>query len=151
MKNFLAILVGMCFFAAGVDASAVEMGTASEAVALVKKATALVKQAGKEKAMAEFNNPHGAFVDRDLYIFVIDLDGKTLANGSNQKLIGKNVEEMKDADGTLFIKRFIDIAQTKGSGWTDYKWVDPVTKDIRPKSTYVEKVDDIVIGCGVYK
>jgi len=151
MKKLLGIFFGIAFFVASVTVVAAEKGTANEAVALVKKATALVKQVGKEKAIAEFNDPKGSFVDRDLYIFVIDMDGKTLANGANQKVVGKNMIEMKDADGNLFIKHFIEIAQAKGSGWSDYKWVDPVTKTIQQKTTYVEKVDDIVIGCGIYK
>jgi len=150
MKKLLALFFGVTFFSANF-AVAAEMGTANEAVALVKKATARVKQVGKEKAIAEFNDSKGPFIDRDLYIFVVDMEGKTLANGSNQKVVGKNVIEMKDADGNLFIKHFIEIAQSKGSGWSDYKWVDPVTKGIRPKTTYVEKVDDIVVGCGIYK
>jgi cytochrome c len=151
MKKLLTMLFGVFFLTAGIGAVAAETGTANEAVALVKKAAAFVKQSGKDKALAEFNNPQGAFVDRDLYIFVIDMDGKTLANGFNQKVVGKNVIEMKDADGKFFIKHFIEIAQAKGSGWSDYQWPDPVTKTIRPKSTYVEKVGDIVIGCGIYK
>lgn len=148
MKRILAALFGVWFLIAQSVAWA---ATPEEATTMVKKAVAYIKQAGKDKAIAEFNNPQGQFVDHDLYIFVIDMNGKTLANGSNAKLIGKNVIEMKDADGKPFIKHFVDIAQTKGSGWSDYQWVDPVTKAIRPKTTYVEKVDDIVVGCGIYK
>jgi signal transduction histidine kinase len=58
---------------------------------------------------------------------------------------------MKDQDDKPFIKSFIELANTKGSGWVDYKWVHPVTKAMAMKSTYIEKVDDIVIGCGIYK
>lgn len=149
MKKLLAILLGVGVYLVG--AINVWASTPDDATALVKKAVALVKQSGKDKAIAAFNNPQGDFVKGDLYVFVVDMNGKTLANGSNAKLIGKNVIDMKDADGKLFIKGFIDIAQSKGSGWSDYQWVDPVTKAIRPKTTYVEKVDDIVIGCGIYK
>jgi cytochrome c len=151
MKKLLTTLCSMFFLLAGFDAAAADAGTANDATALVKKAVAFYKQAGKEKALAEFNKPGSAYIDRDLYIFVIDMDGKTLANGVNPKIVGKNVIDMKDADGKPFIKQFIDIAKTKGSGWLDYQWPDPVTKSVRPKSTYVEKVDDVVIGCGVYK
>jgi signal transduction histidine kinase len=45
----------------------------------------------------------------------------------------------------------IDGATAKGSGWSDYKWTNPVTKKIDPKSTYFQKVDDVILGCGVYK
>ena len=126
-------------------------GTANEAKGLVEKASAYVKAEGKEKAFAEFSNSSGKFVDRDLYIFVVDFSGLTLAHGGNAKLVGKNMLELKDADGEFFIKKFIEMAKTKGSGWVDYKWVNPVTKKIEPKSTYIQKVDEYFLGCGIYK
>ncbi|HAT33971.1 MAG TPA: histidine kinase, partial [Janthinobacterium sp.] len=128
-------------------------GSADEAVALVKKAVAYVKANGKDKAFAEFDNVKGPFVDRNLYIFVYDLNGVSLAigNGSSTKMVGKNLLDMRDADGTYLIKGLIAVANTKGSGWFDYKWPNPVSKVIETKSSYVEKLGDIMIGCGVYK
>lgn len=128
-----------------------DKGTADEATALTKKAIAYIKANGKDKAYAEFSNPNGQFKDRDLYVFVVDFNGKTLAHGGNAKLIDKNVIDLKDADGKPFIKSFIELAQTKGKGWVDYKWVNPVTKAIEAKSSYVERVDDALIACGIYK
>ena len=126
-------------------------GTANEAKVLVEKAAAYVKAEGKEKAFAEFSNPSGKFVDRDLYIFTVDFNGLTLAHGGNAKLVGKNMLELKDADGEFFIKKFIELAKTKGTGWVDYKWVNPVTKKIEPKSTYIQKGDEYFFGCRIYK
>jgi cytochrome c len=126
-------------------------GTADEAKSLIEKATAYVKANGKEKAFAEFTNRQGSFVDRDLYIFAVDFKGLTIAHGGNAKLVGKDMLELKDADGNLFIKSFIETAQTKGSGWVDYKWVNPQTSKIENKSTYVQKIDDYFLGCGIYK
>ena len=139
--------------ALGQGAQAEERGNAAEASALVKKAVAYVKANGKDKAFAEFNNPKGQFVDRNLYIFVYDLKGTSLAigNGNNAKMVGKDRSDMRDADGTYIIKGLIAVANTKGSGWFDYKWPNPLTKAVEVKSSYVEKLDDIMIGCGIYK
>jgi signal transduction histidine kinase len=126
-------------------------GNADEAKALVEKAAAFYKANGKEKAFAEFSNPKGQFVKGELYIFVNDLQGMTLAHGGNQKLVEKNVYELKDADGKQFIKEFTDVAKSKGSGWVDYKWTNPVTKKVDEKTTFVKKVDDFIFGCGIYK
>ena len=126
-------------------------GTANEAKVLVEKAAVYIKAEGKEKAFAEFSNPSGKFVDRDLYIFIVDFNGLTLAHGGNAKLVGKNMLELKDADGEFFIKKSIEVAKTKGNGWVDYKWVNPVSKQIEPKSTYIQKGDDYFLGCGIYK
>jgi len=124
---------------------------AAEATAMVRKAVGYVKEQGRDKALAEFNNPSGMFKKGELYIFVTDLQGRMLANGANAKLVGKDLMDLKDSDGKFFVKEYVDLAKSKGSGWSDYKWVNPATKAIELKSTYVEKVDDMVIGCGIYK
>lgn len=151
MRIFNAFV--FAFFAAGLLApsAAAEGGSADDAVALTKKAVAYVNENGKDKAFAEFSNPAGRFRDRELYVTALDLTGKNLAHGGNPKLIGKSTLELKDMDGKYFVKEFIDVANKKGKGWVDYKWPNPVTRAIEQKSTYVEKIDDFVITCGIYK
>ncbi|HEX8615893.1 MAG TPA: cache domain-containing protein [Telluria sp.] len=130
---------------------AAERGTAEEAIVLVKKAVAYLQANGKDKAFAEFSNPNGAFKDRDLYIFVIDMDGMEWANGANAKIIGKNVIELKDAEGNAMVKNFIALANTKGKGWVDYSWPNPLTHKVDRKSTYLEKSGDVLVASGIYK
>jgi cytochrome c len=149
-KIFNAIVIGLCLLAFNGAAVAVEKGTADDAVAMVKKGVAFVKANGKEQAFTEFSNQKGQFVDRDLYIMVYDMEGINKAHGSNPKLIGKNLLEIKDADGKYIVKGLIEVAN-KGKGWFDYKWPNATTKAVEHKSTYVEKVDDVLIGVGIYK
>jgi cytochrome c len=152
MKKLL-VLISISIFllvAEGVVLAA-EFGTPAEAEAMVKKAIGMVKADGKEKAFAEISNPKGKFVDRDLYIFVYDMSGNCVAHGFNQKMIGKDLIEMKDTDGKFYVKERIEIAKTKGKGWQDYKYTNPLSKKIEQKSAYIEKVDDLIVGCGVYK
>ena len=153
MKKLIAIMIGLGLLGLlGRSVSfAAEFGTAPEAEAMVKKAIQLIKTEGKEKAFVEINNPKGKFVDRDLYIFVYDMDGKCIAHGFNQKMIGKELIEIRDSDGKLYVKERVEIARTKGKGWQDYKFTDPITKKIEPKSAYVERVENMIVGCGVYK
>jgi signal transduction histidine kinase len=125
-------------------------GTAGEAKAMVEKAAAFMKANGKDKAFREFTEGT-TFKKNDLYIFVVDMNGVILAHGSNPKLVGKDMSSLKDAGGKLFIKEIIDEANAKGSGWTDYRWAHPVSKKIDLKSTYFQKANDVIIGCGVYK
>jgi cytochrome c len=141
----------LCALALQGPALALDHGTAAEATAMVKRAIEFIKANGKEKAYAEFNNPKGAFKDRDLYVFVYDMNGVTQSHGANPKMIGKNLMELKDADGVMIVKSFIDVAKTKGKGWIDYKWPNPVSKAMEAKSTYVEKYEDILVGSGIYK
>lgn len=152
MRSFIKFLT-LAFFSLFVSQSsmAADHGTAQEAEAMVKKAIAYIKAKGADTAFPEFNNPKGSFSDRDLYIFVLDLSGKTLAHGANPKLLGKNISTLKDVDNKAFIEEMLAAAKSKGRGWIDYKWPNPTTKAIELKSTYFEKADDMVVGCGIYK
>lgn len=133
------------------SALAADQGSAEEAQAMVKKAVAYMKSNGKEKALTEFSNSKGQFIDRDLYVSVYDMKGYVVAHGVNAKLIGKDVSELKDADNKPFIKEILAKAKSTGHGWVDYKWVNPVSKEIQQKSAYLEKADDVVIATGFYK
>ncbi|MES2263691.1 MAG: cache domain-containing protein [Pseudomonadota bacterium] len=133
------------------NASAADKGTTDEAVALVKKAVVFFNANGKDKALAEFSNGKGQFIDRDMYIFVIDQKGNMLAHGTLPKIVGKAVLEMKDADDKYLFKDMLAVTKNKDSGWVHYKWPNPVTKTVEAKSTYLEKVGDLLIGCGVYR
>ncbi len=125
--------------------------TAAEATAMVKKGVAFIKTNGTEKGHAEISNKAGQFNDRDLYLTVYGLDGVVRAHGANEKMIGKNLVELKDVDGKAFVKERLELAQTKGTFWQDYKFTNPVSKKIEPKSMYCEKLNDSVVCGGIYK
>jgi hypothetical protein len=126
-------------------------GTAPEAEAMVKKAVAYLKANGPDKAYEEFTHGKG-FKDRDLYVVVYDLTGKNLAQGANAKLVGKDLIGLKDPNGRLIIKEFVDLAKEKGKGWVEgYKFLNPVTQKLEGKAMYLERVGDTLVGCGIYK
>ncbi len=149
---FGAVAIGFTLWATSGAALAADKGTADEATAMVKKAVALIKSDGKEKAFAAFADPSNTtFHDRDLYVYVYDLNGVALAHGNNPKMVGKSLIGLKDNEGKLLIKEMVDVAKTKGKGWVDFKWPNPVTKTVEQKSGYIEKVDDMLVGSGIYK
>ena len=141
-----------CFISANI-AIAQSHGTADEAKKLVNDASAFYKANGKTAAFKAFDDPKGKFVKKDLYIFVINWDAVILSHGANAKLIGKPLKDLKDNEGKLFMRELVEVAKTKGSGWVDYKWVNPVSKKIESKSSYVQRIEkeDLLIGCGIYK
>ncbi len=126
-------------------------GTTAEAEALVKKAITFFKANGQDKTFAAISDLKGDFVKGDLYVFVYDLNGKCVAHGGNPKMIGKDLIDLKDADGKAFVKERLEIIKAKGKGWQNYKWTNPVDKKIEDKTAYIEKSGDFVFGCGAYK
>jgi signal transduction histidine kinase len=138
-------------FACSLSSHAADGGASrADAEAMVRKAVAHIKGAGDAKAYADFTGKAAQFVDRDLYIVVYKLDGTVLAHGSNPKMVGKNLIELKDIDGKAFVKERMDMAKAKPSFWQDYKFTNPETKKIEPKQMYCEKLSDTVVCGGIY-
>lgn len=146
-KLLLAILMSLAF-TLGQGARASDHATPDEAKAMAIKAADYLKQNGPEKAFAAFDAPGGAFHDRDLYVFVQNNSGVVQAHGTNAALIGKNLISMKDVDGKPFVKDIVDV---KDTGWVDYKWQNPTTKLVEPKTTYMIRVGEYIVGVGAYK
>ena len=151
-SNLVNVLIAALACAGAASAFAKEgNATAAEAQAMVKKGVAFIKASGKDKGYAEISTKGGQFSDRDLYLTVYGLDGTVRAHGANEKMIGKNLIDLKDVDGKPFVKERIDLATSKGTFWQDYKFTNPVSKKIEPKSMYCEKLDDAVVCGGIYK
>jgi len=143
--------IALAFAAAGATQAATS-ATKDEAMAMVKKGVAFIKANGVDKGYAEISNKSGPFVDRDLYLVVYGLDGKCLAHGANPKQIGKDLIDLTDVDGKYFVKERVSLAKSKPAGfWQDYKFTNPVSKKIEPKTMYCEKLGDTAVCGGVYK
>ncbi len=145
----LALAIGL---ASGL-ASAETKATAAEATAMVKKGVAALKAGGKDhdKLYSEITAKDAKWADRDLYLVVYSMDGTVKAHGANAKLVGNNLMDMLDIDGKPYIKERIELAKSKGTFWQDYKFTNPTSKKIEPKSMYCEKVDELVACAGIYK
>jgi signal transduction histidine kinase len=120
-------------------------------VSFVDSAVAYVKTNGKEKALAEFNNPNGSFVKGELYIYAYDFNGTTIAHPFNPEKIGVNRMNETDAQGGLFIKNLTDMARN-GTGFIQFAYINPThDNSVESKLGYVEKVDDTwYLGSGIY-
>ena len=58
---------------------------------------------------------------------------------------------LKDQDGKFLVRDMLELAKSKGAGWYDYKWPNPINNKIEDKSSYVEKMGDYWVGVGVYR
>jgi cytochrome c len=148
MQRKLALGLATLFYVAALTVAALaQQPTLGETKAAWwgKQAVEFFQANGKDKALAEFNNPQGKFVRDNLYIFVLDLNGKMLAHPHGD-YVGQDFMTVKDADGKLFAADIVKAAQEKGSGWADFKWENPQTKKVEPTSVYFQKVDGVIIS-----
>ncbi|ACB34629.1 Cache type 2 domain protein [Leptothrix cholodnii SP-6] len=125
--------------------------TEADATAMVKKGVAFIKANGRDKGYAEVSNKAGTFKDRDLYLVVYGLDGVVRAHGANERMVGKNLIDLKDIDGKAFVRERVEMAKTKATFWQDYKFTNPENKKVEPKAMYCEKLEDAVVCGGIYK
>jgi cytochrome c len=149
LKKMIYLLI-ICVFAAGSVYSA-EKSTAGEAKKMVEMAAAYITANGEEAAIKEINKSDGKFVKGDLYVFAYDMNAVMKAHPIDPKLIGQKLYDKADSKGKLFRKEIVELAKSKGSGFVDYTYRNPVTKVEEPKTTYIQKVGNLIVCCGAYK
>ena len=148
MKKLFALLALLLLSSTAV---AEERATPQDAEDLVKTAISYLKKHGAEKAYATYQSKNGPFIYKDLYIAAYDLSGKCVSHGADPSRVGKGFLDAKDPDGKLFIQERIAIAKGKGRGWQDYKYLNPATKKVEQKTSFVERVGDVIVCAGAYK
>jgi len=149
MRHFAALVAALLV---PVAAHAAEGGaTEADATSMVKKGVAFIKANGKDKGYAEITGKAAQFKYQDLYLVVYGLDGTVLAHGANEKMVGKNLIDLKDVDGKAFVRERVEMGKAKASFWQDYKFTNPETKKIEPKTMYCERLDETVVCGGIYK
>ena len=128
-------------------------GTKDEAKVMANAALAHIKKVGNDQAFKDFTSDKANWTKKDLYVFSMEMKGVVLAHGANEKLVGKNLIELKDQNGKAFAREFIDVGSTKGEGWVDYDWAHPVTKKVEGKTSYVKRIPgfDGFVVVGVYR
>lgn len=121
-----------------------------QARVLLERAVAKVKSDGPDKAFAAFNDSHGNFVAKDLYVFVFDMKGKYMASGANPKLTGSDASGLKDAEGKAIVSEMINIANATGQGEVDYMWLNRADNHVEKKRSMIQKVGNYIVGVGYY-
>ena len=126
-------------------------GTADQARQLVFDAIAQVRSKGLEQAAADFQDPSGPFIDRDLYVFVFDRDGYYVVHGAMPQRDGTNLNEIAGLDADKLVTDAWAVCDSEDGGWVTYTITNPLTGDVQAKSSYVVPLDDHhLLGCGCY-
>ncbi|WP_233505857.1 methyl-accepting chemotaxis protein [Rhodoferax lacus] len=127
-----------------------QQGSPEEAVALVERAVAHRQRSSKESFLRELTDPANGFHDRDMYVFVLDDRGTYLAFGGNASKVGTRVQDVPGIDGEGLLKT-IQTQAAYEPGWVEYDITNPSTGQVQTKMSYVQSLDGLSVGCGVYK
>jgi methyl-accepting chemotaxis protein len=143
--------VALMHAVSGFQLGAREHGNAQEAMAMVRAGAAFARSHGRQALIDEVNKlGKGRFIDRDLYLMVVSDEVVFLAHGNNPRTLGLGPQS-KDVDGKPFVHEMVRLAKARPEGgWLEYKWAHPVTNQVLTKSTFVQRIGDVVVACGIY-
>lgn len=149
--KLLATATALCFGLVCSGALANEP-TEKDAIAMAERGAALMKSKGKAEMMKKINAKDPEFVQGELYVDMRDIKtGIVLAHPYNPSIVGKDLTDVPDANGKKYRREIIELAAAKGKGWVDYQYKNPTSGKIEPKTTYILRVDDVVLEAGIYK
>ncbi|MFH0825016.1 MAG: cache domain-containing protein [Pseudomonadota bacterium] len=127
---------------------------AADVKALVEKGVAMVKEKGLDGTLKAIGDPKSALVKDDLYLFAGPLDKVTLSAHpfAADKLVGPDLAAMKDSKGNQIFVKFKEIAEKPGSGWVEYWWPKPGSKEPSLKKTFIMRVpgQNLYIAAGYH-
>jgi cytochrome c len=149
-RHFAASL--MLATALALPAFASDRGGKDEAKNLNDAAVAHIKKVGLDQAVKDFGADKAKWMPKDLYPFVMDFAG-VMRFHLNDKMMGKVMVDVRDANGKEFGKEMVSVAKTKSTGWVDYEWTHPATKKIEDKSAFIQRVpgSELFVGVGIYR
>jgi hypothetical protein len=127
-----------------------QQGTAEEAVALVQRAVAHRRHTSKDVYLRDLTDATKGFFDRDMYVFALDENGRYVAFGGNPAKVGTRVQDIAGIDGQGLLQSIVDQADRE-PGWVEYDITNPTTGKVQSKMSFVQKLDGLYVGCGVYK
>ena len=127
-----------------------QQGTAEEAMDLVARALSHRELSGRDTFARDLTDPANGFHDRDMYIFALDRQGTYRAFGGRPDKVGSRVQDIPGVDGVALLQSIVQQAEAE-AGWVEYDIANPLTGSLQTKMSYVTQVDDLYIGCGVYK
>ena len=125
-------------------------GSADEAKLLVERALKLIGSQGLEGARSSLQSKDLGFVDRDLYVWVIDREGTYKVHGAKPASQGLRVHSLPGIDGDRFLRECWAVPDA--GGWVDYDILNLQTNVVQPKLSFVVRLDARhIMGCGVYR
>ena len=143
----------MTSFCAGDNIQAALVETVQEVEHLVRCAAHHIDLHGAA-ALADFaTDPR--WLSGAIYVNVSDLETlELLASGARSEHVGQLEGNLVDPDGHYFLQDIQRIVKGWGSGWAYYKFRNPDSDQVEPKTSYVMEVNlegrRAIVSAGVY-
>ena len=148
--KFIPALSALALSLASLSATA---ATRDEAQALLKAALGEIKAKGLDAAGKDFSTGNAPWNKGTLYVFVADFKANIVAHSANAKMVGKNLWEVKDPTGKLFVQDQVKQMQAGASGSVQMRWMNPATKQIDDAEALIGRVpgQEVYVGAVWFK
>ncbi len=114
----------------------------------VQQAINLYEASGRDVLVDYYNNP--VSVDGQWYVFVADENGRLIAHGANQDLVGVPLVDVIGANGYPSGRIVADDADEDGE-WSVYTFFNSATGRSQIKHSWLVKHDGLIFGSGWYE
>ena len=150
--GLIACVILSLLATSGPAGAASEFGTRDEAIAMVHRVQDMFKKLGPEGTFQAVKRKAPGTIDRDLYAYILDLNGVVMANGAIPTMTtGTNLINFRDQNGKYLMREQMEVCKGPQRGWVDFRWLSPVTQTIEDKSAYLERMGDYCVGVGIYR
>ena len=153
MKKLYMMMAFVLILGFSIGVLADQSASKEECVIKCHEAAALINSKGLAVAIKEIGDPKGAFVWKDTYVFLMNLDGKMLAHPMQPELtqLSHCLLITDPTDKAIFVS-FVNLARKVGQGWVEYMWPRPGKSSPSMKITYIYRVPgkDLFVGAGIY-
>ena len=85
-----------------------------------------------------------------MYVFALNPQGTYLAFGGNQAKVGTRVQDIPGIAGDRLVSDIVAQGD-RAPGWVEYDITTPPTGAEQTKMSFVARLGDLYVGCGVYK
>ncbi len=103
---------------------------------------------GREAALAYYNSSES--VIGDWYMFIIDENDLTVANGNVPARVGMDIKDRVDPNGYPH-GRVISTAADEDGAWVSYVLESPTTNEARVKHSWLVRHNGLIFGSGWYE
>lgn len=137
--------------------NAVAAETDQAIIDLVKETRAAL-ETNAEQTLESINFAEHPYKDENnpaLYVFVLDVNLTVAAHPIMPHIVGENLKGKPDMKGKMFREEMLEKALKDGSGWVDYHYLNPKTRQEAKKNSYFELAHGsdgkkYIVGSGKY-
>ena len=126
--------------------------TEKDAIAMSERGAAFYKTHGRDELVKHVMAKDPDFVQGSMYIYVRDFNtGTNIAHPFNQSIVGKDLNDVPDNNGKYYRRDILELARKDGKGWVDYMYKNPTSAKVESKTSYVQRVGDVILVTGISK